>query len=110
MKAISRASGLAGSLLVATCLSAAVVPAAMAGQQPPLLRQATDLGPVDAASPVELTLWMKMRNEQGLDALVAAQQAGTGAYLSPRQLRAQFGPTSADAEKVAAYMKAEGFA
>jgi subtilase family serine protease len=110
MKAISRASGLAGSLLVATCLSAAVVPAAMAGQQPPLLRQATDLGPVDAASPVELTLWMKMRNEQGLDALVAAQQAGTGAYLSPRQLRAQFGPTAADAEKVAAYMKAEGFA
>ncbi len=108
MKAISRARGLAGSLLIATCLGTAVAPAALAGEQP-LLKQATDLGPVDSASPVELTLWMKMRNEQGLDALVAAQQAGKGAYLSARQLREQYGPNAADAEKVAAFMKAEGF-
>jgi subtilase family serine protease len=110
MKASSRALRLAGSLLVATCLSAAVVPAASASERHSLLSQAKDLGPVDTATPVELTLWMKLHNEQSLDALVAAQQAGKGAYLTPAQLRTQYGPSSADAAAVAQFMKAQGFA
>jgi len=109
MTAASRAPGLVGSLLVAACLSVAVVPAALASERHSLLPQATDLGPVDAASPIELTLWMKLHDEQGLDALVAAQQAGKGAYLSFEQLRAKHAPSSADAARVAAYLKAEGF-
>jgi subtilase family serine protease len=109
MKASSRASRLAGSLLVATCLSVAVVPAASAGERQGLFSQAKDLGPVDTATPIELTLWMKLHNEQSLDALVAAQQSGKGAYLTPAQLRTQFGPSSADAAAVAQYLKAQGF-
>src|SRR5579863_6796309 len=109
MKAVSRARGLVGSLLVATCLSAALVPAALASERHGLLSQATDLGPVDTAAPIELTLWMKLHDEQGLDALVAAQQAGKGAYLSAQQLRAQHGPSSADAARVASFLQAEGF-
>jgi subtilase family serine protease len=96
--------------LVATCLSVAVVPAATAGERPGLLAQAKDLGPVDNATPIELTLWMKLHNEQSLDALVAAQQAGKGSYLTPAQLRKQYGPSSADAAAVAQYLKAQGFA
>jgi subtilase family serine protease len=109
MKVSSRALRLAGSLLVATCLSAALVPAAPAAERHGLLAQAKDLGPVDSATPIEVTLWMKLHNEQGLDALVAAQQAGKGAYLTPAQLRTQYGPSSADAAAVAAFMKAQGF-
>ncbi len=57
------------------------------------LFRATDLGPVNAASPIEITIWMKLHDQQGLDALVAAQQAGKAGYLSmrtsPRAARAE---------------------
>jgi subtilase family serine protease len=64
---------------------------------------------VNAASPIEITVWMKLHDQQGLDALVAAQQAGKGAYLSMEQVRAQHAPSSADVAKVAAFLKAQGF-
>ena len=46
-----------------------------------LLSRATDLGSVNTASPIEITMWMKLHDQQGLDALVAAQQAGKAGYL-----------------------------
>jgi subtilase family serine protease len=95
-------------MLIATCLCvAAANAAAPAGHS--LLSQAIDLGPVDAASPVEITVWMKLHDQPGLDALVAAQQAGKGAYLSMEQVRAQHAPSSADVAKVAAYLRAQGY-
>src|ERR1039458_8972294 len=57
-----------------------------------LLSGATDLGPANAASPIEITLWMKLHDQQGLDALVAAQQAGKAGFLSHEQIRAQHAP------------------
>ena len=97
-------------ILIATCLCAAAAAGAVASGRPSLLSRATDLGPVDAASPIELTVWMKLHDQAGLDALVAAQQAGKGAYLSMEQVRAQHAPTAAEVAKVAAFLKAEGFA
>jgi subtilase family serine protease len=96
-------------ILIATCLCAAAATAAVASGRPSLLSQATDLGPVNAASPIEITLWMKLHDEQGLDGLVAAQQSGKGAYLSMEQLRARYAPSSADTARVAAYLKSQGF-
>jgi subtilase family serine protease len=96
-------------MLIAACLCAAAASAAAAPGQHSLLSQATDLGPVDAASPIEITVWMKLHDQAGLDALVATQQAGKGAYLSMAQVRAQHAPTSAEVAKVAAYLKAQGF-
>jgi subtilase family serine protease len=96
-------------LFVAICLGAVAAAAAAAGGGQSLLSKATDLGPVNAASPIEITVWMKLHDQQGLDSLVAAQQAGKAAYLSLQQVRAQHAPSSADVAKVAAYLKAQGF-
>jgi len=94
-------------LLIAACLIPVAAVAASGG--PSLLSRATDLGPVNAASPIEITVWMKLHDQQSLDALVAAQQAGKGAYLSMEQVRAQHAPSSADVAKVAAFLRAQGF-
>ena len=95
-------------ILSAACLTAAATATAAPGQHP-LLSQATDLGPVDGASPIEITVWMKLHDQPGLDALVADQQAGKGSYLSMEQVRAQHAPSSADVAKVAAFLKSQGF-
>ena len=94
--------------LIAACLCVAAAAAAASGR-PSLLSKATDLGPADAASPIEITVWMKMHDQQGLDALVADQQAGKGAYLSMEQLRAQHAPSAADVAKVTAFLRSQGF-
>jgi subtilase family serine protease len=95
-------------LLIATCLCVAA--AASAIGRPSLLSKATDLGPVDTASPIEITVWMKLHDQPGLDALTAAQQAGNDTYLSMEQLRARHAPSAADVAKVTAFLKAQGFA
>jgi len=95
-------------MLIATCLCAAAANAAASGGHS-FLSQATDLGPVNGASPIEITVWMKLHDQAGLDALVAAQQSGKGAYLSMEQVRAQHAPSSTDVAKVAAFLKAQGF-
>lgn len=94
-------------MLIAACLCAAG--AAIASGRPSLLSRATDLGPVDAASPIEITVWMKLHDQPGLDALVAAQQSGNGAYLSMEQVRAQHAPSATDVAKVTAFLEARGF-
>lgn len=94
---------------IATCLCGVAAAAAVASGGPSLLSKATDLGPVDAASPIEITVWMKLHDQAGLDALVAAQQAGNGEYLSMQQVRAQHAPSAADVAKVAAFLKSQGF-
>ncbi|HYM42968.1 MAG TPA: S53 family peptidase [Steroidobacteraceae bacterium] len=95
-------------VLSLVCLAAAATAAAAAGGRHALLSRATDLGPVSGATPIEITLWMKLRDEQALDALVAKQQAGDGTYLSFAQLRAQYGPSATDAARVAAFLRAQG--
>jgi subtilase family serine protease len=96
---------------MATCLTAAAATAVAApAGGPPLLAHATDLGPVSASSPVEVTLWLRLHDEKGLDSTLAAQQSGTAAYLSNEQLRAQHAPSAADVAKVSSFLKAQGLA
>src|SRR5579864_4585245 len=96
-------------VLIAACLCATAAANAVASGGPSLLSRATDLGPVDAASPIDITIWMKLRDQAGLDALVSAQQAGKSGYLSMQQVRAQHAPSSADVAKVVAFLKTKGF-
>ena len=96
-------------VLIAACLCATAAANAVASGGSPLLSRATDLGPVDAASPMDITVWMKLRDQAGLDALVSAQQAGKSGYLSMQQVRAQHAPSSADVAKVMAFLKTKGF-
>jgi subtilase family serine protease len=97
--------------MIVTCLSSvAAVAAASASGGPPLLAHATDLGPVNAATPVEVTLWLKLHDEAGLDDTLAAQQAGKAPYLSHEQVMARHAPSGADAARVSAYLKGQGLA
>ena len=95
-------------VLIAACLCATAAADAVASGGT-LLSRATDLGPVDAASPIDITIWMKLRDQAGLDALVSAQQAGKSGYLSMQQVRAQHAPSSADVAKVVAFLEKQGF-
>jgi subtilase family serine protease len=52
---------------------------------------------------------MKMHDQQGLDALVAAQQEGKTGFLTGDQVRARYAPSSAEAARVADLLKADGF-
>jgi subtilase family serine protease len=92
-------------LLVFVC--ALTVTTAAGGQS--RLSRATDLGPVSATRPIEITLWMKLHDQQGLDALVAAQQSGKAAFLSFEQIQAQHAPSHGEVAKVADLLKADGF-
>jgi subtilase family serine protease len=95
-------------ILSAACLAAAAT-ATAAPARHSLLSQATDLGPVDGARPIEITVWMKLHDQPGLDALVSAQQAGKGSYLSMEQVRARHAPRAADVATVAKYLTSRGF-
>jgi subtilase family serine protease len=110
MKASSRARSIRASLLIITSLIAAAATDAVAAGRQSLLSLATDLGPMDASSSVNFNLWMKLRDQQGLDALVTAQQAGTAAFLSNDQVRAQHAPSTSDVRRVTAFLKSHGFA
>jgi subtilase family serine protease len=109
MKPIFRAPGLRASVLIASSLLAAGANTAVGAGSQERLSLAEDLGPVNAATPVEFKLWMKLHDQQGLDALVAAQQAGKAGFLSVEQVRAQHAPSAADIAKATAYLKGQGF-
>jgi subtilase family serine protease len=109
MTVSSRARCVRASLLIATSLAAAAATDAVAAGRQALLSLADDHGPVDASSPVNFNVWMKLHDQKGLDALVAAQQAGKAGYLSAAELRAQHAPSAADVGKVTSYLKSHGF-
>ena len=90
------------------CLVCALSVTSAAARQS-LLSQANDLGPLKASRTIEITMWMKIHDQQGLDALVAAQQSGKASFLSPEQVLARHAPSHAEVAKVADLLKAEGF-
>src|SRR6516162_6031759 len=96
------------ALMMATCLTAVAAAAPASGS--PLLAHATDLGPVSASSPIDVTVWLRLHDEKGLDSTLAAQESGKAAYLSNEQIRAQHAPSAADVAKVSAFLKAQGLA
>src|SRR6516165_7710001 len=100
------------ALLIATCLTTVAVPAAAAPAAggPPLLSHATDLGPVSASSPIEVTVWLRLHDEKGLNDTLAAQESGRAAYLSDERIRAQHAPSAADVATVSAFLKAQELA
>jgi subtilase family serine protease len=94
--------------MMVTCLSTAAAAATATSGGPPLLSHATDLGPVSGSSPIEVTVWLKLHDEQGLDSTLEAQQSGKVAYLSNAQIQAQHAPSAGDVAKVSAFLKAQG--
>ena len=109
MKSIRATRTVRASFLIATSFMAVATTAMASGGGNPILSLATDGGAVNPANAVNFTLWMKLRDQQGLDALVQAQQAGKAGYLSTEQERALHAPSPADIAKTTAYLKAQGF-
>ncbi len=92
--------------------AAATVPLAQAGGAtsgaPTLISRATDLGPVDASSPIEITVWLKLHDNAGLQNTLAAQNDGATPWLSNDQIEARYLPAAADVAAVRSFLKARG--
>src|SRR5271167_2402634 len=67
-----------------------------------LISRATDLGPVKASSPMEITIWLKLRDAAGLQNTVAAQNGGAAQnsapaqWLTNEQIETRHSPAAAD--------------
>src|SRR5215469_11887999 len=85
---------------------------AMSGNTPGFVAKATDLGPADPNTVIDVTVWLQLHNEAQLDKLVAQQhQRGSGEYhnwITQDQFNASFGPTSQELKSVQNYLNAKG--
>ena len=103
---------LLSALLVSTSLYAAQAAAASSyviGQNTlPFLKSATRTGSADAAAMMDVTVWLKPHNQEGLDALAASQyRKGSADYrkwLTPAAFAARFAPTADEAKTVQAFL------
>ena len=91
---------------------AATVPLAHASSAtngaPALLSRATDLGPVNASSPIEITVWLKLHDNAGLQNTLAAQNDGATPWLSSDQIESRYSPAAADVAAVRSFLKTRG--
>jgi subtilase family serine protease len=73
----------------------------------PLIRHSTDLGPLAGSSPVEITMWLKMRDEAGLDnSLTTLRTSGT--TLSEEQIQSRHAPQTKAATVVSDFLRSKG--
>jgi subtilase family serine protease len=112
----------AGALTMAMALAAAIfapgIAAAtgsvrMAGNHP---AQAADIAARGRVAPdrvLNMNITLKLRDRAGLQRLLAAQQDPSSPqyhqWLTPGEFNARFGPTGADARKIAQWLEASGF-
>ena len=79
-----------------------------------LISRATDLGPVKASSPMEITIWLKLRDAAGLQNTVAAQNGGAAQnsapaqWLTNEQIETRHSPDAADVAAVRGFLKTRG--
>jgi subtilase family serine protease len=78
-----------------------------ANQVSPLIRHSTDLGPLAGSSPVEITMWLKMRDEAGLDNSLTTQQT-SGTTLSDEQIQSRHAPQTQAAAVVSDFLRSKG--
>jgi pseudomonalisin len=105
----------AGALAVTGAL-AAVTPGATAGpttwaatHTQALNLNARALGAAPEGQSLSLGVALPLRNKAALDRLVQAQSTGSHTPLTPAQVNAEFGPTSATINLVEGYLTSEGF-
>jgi subtilase family serine protease len=73
-----------------------------------MLSHAIDLGPVIPTSPIDLTVWLKMRDSAGLDRALLAQSTSGVGWLSEAQIDQRHAPAAADVAAVSAFLRARG--
>jgi subtilase family serine protease len=107
-KSIVGIAATALSMVVTGTTLAAAEGARTSMNAPVLLKHSTDLGAVDASSMIEITLWLKLRDEQALDAALAGQRDHGAPFLSSAQIDAQHAPSAASVADVSRYLQAQG--
>jgi len=84
----------------------------ISGNTPGFIRKAQDLGAVDPASVIPVTVWLKLHNENKLDQLVESQkQKGSANYkkwITQAQFNASFSPTAQEVKAVRNFLSAHG--
>jgi subtilase family serine protease len=102
--------------IAVTCLSMAATGTALAATDgarnsapaPLLLKHSTDLGAVDPSSTIEITMWLKLRDEKALDNALTAQRENGAPYLSNAQIDSQLAPTTASVADVSRFLTSRG--
>ena len=95
-------SALAGATL------AAVDNARYGSSGPPLIKHSIDLGPVERSTPIEITLWLKLRDEAALDRALSAQRDNRAPFLSDAQIDTQLAPAAMDVAAVIRFLQSQG--
>lgn len=77
------------------------------------LKNATDLGPLSAPTPVQVTLGLKLHNQSGLHSYIhAISTPGNSLYgqsLTPAEFAATYSPTDSEVQAVSSYLTSCGF-
>jgi len=75
---------------------------------PGMLSRAADLGPMSSTDPIELTVWLRLRDSDGLERTLAAQRTSGAGWLSEQQIDQLHAPAVADVAAVSSFLKAKG--
>ena len=106
----SVAAALAASMAAAAAGGATSPGYTIPGNVPGFVKQAKDLGPVDPAQQIPVTVWLKLRNEQQLTELLSSQRqkgnAGYHRWITQDSFNSQFSPTAQDVKAVQAFLTA----
>lgn len=108
MKAIARVAATCLGVALSSTTFAAADGARTSGPAPLLIKHSTDLGAVDPSSSIEITMWLKLRDEKALDATLTAQRDNGAAFLSSAQIDALHAPTAASVADVSRFLTARG--
>jgi subtilase family serine protease len=79
----------------------------VANGAPALISRATDLGPVNRSSPIQITVWLKLHDSAGLEQALSAQRDGA-AWLSEDQIQARYAPAAGDVAAVRSFLTSQG--
>lgn len=83
----------------------------IANNVPGFVKHATDQGAVDSSTPITVTVWLQLHNQQALDTLVAHQYAKGDAnyhkWLTQADFNANYSPTGQEVNSVENYLHAK---
>ena len=93
---------------IALCAALHAHAAPVANNTPGFIKKATDLGPLDPNSMINVTVWLQLHNEGKLDTLVKEQkQKGSPNYkkwITQDQFNANFAPTAKEVDLVQKFL------
>jgi len=86
----------------------------ISGQTVPLLKNARFIGTASGQQQLDLSIGLKLRNQQELDGLLSdiynPKSSLYHHFLTPQQFAAEFGPTAAQQQQVVDYLRGQGIA